>query len=528
MMSEYIDAPALKAWLSDDKEIALLDVRESGQYSDRHLFFAVPLPYSRFELHLSALLPNPHVRLVLYDDADGVAERAAARAGAARYENVHILRGGAAAWEVAGYTLYTGVNVPGKTFGELIEHVCDTPKVTADELQAMRDAGENFVLVDGRPFAEYEKLNVPGGICCPNGELALRIAELAPDPETQIIVTCAGRTRSIIGAQTLIDLGVPNRVAALENGTQGWFLAGLELERGASRRYRQEIKHADLGALRERARNLAQARGASFITPDQLAEWLGDVARTTYIFDVRTLEEFTADGLAGCAHAPGGQLVQATDHWVGVRHARLVLLDSEGVRAPVIASWLRQLGHEAYMLEGGIAALAGMKLPSAQAAISPEVKRVTSDKLAALMKQDCVRLIDVRPAMTYRQSHIEQAVWSIRPNIASATADNTRAVVLVADDPGIAALAAHDLGEAGIEVAGLLDGGPDDWKAAGLTMVATPGEPPDCRCIDFSFFTHERNQGNAEAARNYLAWEVGLVDQLDEQERGAFAIVPAP
>ena len=127
-----------------------------------------------------------------------------------------------------------------------------------------------MVLVDGRPFAEEEERNVPGGICCPNGELALRIAELAPDPETQIIVTCAGRTRSIIGAQTLIDLGVPNRVAALENGTQGWFLAGLELERGASRRYRQEIGDAGLSAVRKRTREFAQARGASFGSSAQL------------------------------------------------------------------------------------------------------------------------------------------------------------------------------------------------------------------------------------------------------------------
>ena len=528
-MSEYIDAPTLKTWLSQPQEIALLDVREFGQYGDRHLFFAVPLPYSSFELHLSALVPNRQVRLVLYDDADGVAERAAARAGTKGYENVYILRGGAAAWEAAGYTLYTGVNVPSKTFGELIEHVCDTPRITSEQLQAMRDARENFVLVDGRPFAEYEKLNVPGGICCPNGELALRIADIAPDPETQIIVNCAGRTRSIIGAQTLIDLGVPNQVAALENGTQGWFLAGLELERGASRRYPQEIRHADLEALRKRARDLAEVRGASFVTPAQLAEWLGDAGRTTFIFDVRTFEEFKTNGVAGTVHAPGGQLVQATDHWVGVRNAQLVLLDSEGVRAGVVASWLRQLGHEAYILEGGIAALAKMKLPApAPGAEIPELNSVTPGELAALIKQNGVTLIDVRPAMTYRQSHIAQAVWSIRPNIGSGVADTTRPAVLVADDPGIAALAAHDLDEAGLEVAGLLDGGLDDWKAAGLTMTATPDEPPDSGCIDFHFFTHDRNQGNAEAARQYLAWEVGLVDQLDEQERRVFQIVPAP
>ena len=82
-----------------------------------------------------------------------------------------------------------------------------------------------------------------------------------------------------------------------------------------------------------------------------------DTSRTTYLLDVRTPEEFAAHSVPGFAHAPGGQLIQATDQWVGARGARLVLADAEHVRAPVVAAWLRQLGHEAYVLEGGIAQL---------------------------------------------------------------------------------------------------------------------------------------------------------------------------
>jgi rhodanese-related sulfurtransferase len=71
------------------------------------------------------------------------------------------------------------------------------------------------------------------------------------------------------------------------------------------------------------------------------------------LLDVRTPEEFSAGSIPGAAHAPGGQLVQATDQWVAVRNARLVLIDGEGVRAPVVASWLKQLGCDVYVLEGG-------------------------------------------------------------------------------------------------------------------------------------------------------------------------------
>lgn len=236
-MATPIDARTVKAWLSDGGEIAFLDVREYGQYGEAHPFFVVSLPYSRFELGLAALVPNPAVRLVLCDDGDGVAERAAARTEALGYRNVHIMTGGAPAWQKAGYTLFAGVNVPSKTFGELVEHLRNTPRVTARELQAMREAKEDMIIVDGRTFAEFQRMSIPDGISCPNGELALRIGDIVPDPKTKIVVNCAGRTRSIIGAQTLIDFGVPNPVVALENGTQGWSLAGLQLEHGASRRY---------------------------------------------------------------------------------------------------------------------------------------------------------------------------------------------------------------------------------------------------------------------------------------------------
>lgn len=528
-MTAYIDAPTLKNWLSEPHELALLDVRELGQFAAGHLLFAVPLAYSRFEIGLPALVPNKNVTVVLCDEGNGIAERAAERAEAAGYENVNVLEGGIDAWAAAGYTLYEGINVPSKTFGELVEHELDTPRITAQDLQAMKEDDANFVIVDGRPFSEYERMNIPGGICCPNGELVLRIADLAPDPETQIVVNCAGRTRSIIGAQTLIDIGVPNKVVALENGTQGWFLAGFELESGATRRHSAQAERADMDALRERAQTLAQARGAATITAEQLAEWGEDEERTLYVFDIRTVEEFSDDGVPGTIHAPGGQLVQATDLWVGVRGARIVLVDDEGVRAYVIASWLRQLGHDAHVLEGGIAALEGVELPPLlQPRIAPSLNAIAPEALANALEREATQVIDVRPSMDYRDGHVDGAVWSIRPHLPLASADPSKTVTLVAQDLLVAELAASEISNGGLAVAGLLKGIPEDWRSAGLKVVATLAEPADADCIDHMFFTAERHKGNAEDARRYLAWETALVKQLDEQERGVFRITPAP
>src|SRR6516164_2090237 len=228
--SEIVPA-ALKHAFADGCEIAVLDVREQGEFADGHLFLAVPAPYSRFEAELLRLVPRKGTRIVLCDEGtSGRAQRARQRAEALGYQNVLVLKGGTSRWRDAGFQLFQGVNVPSKTFGEIVERACHTPGISASELEAMRKRGEPVLILDGRPFEEHRKMNIPGSICLPNGDLAYRIESILEDKSRPIVVHCAGRTRSIIGAQTLRNLGIENPVFALENGTQGWMLSGLALE----------------------------------------------------------------------------------------------------------------------------------------------------------------------------------------------------------------------------------------------------------------------------------------------------------
>ena len=387
---------------------------------------------------------------MLCDEGDGVAERAA-QARATLWDTATCMcsRAASRAGKRPGYTIYAGVNVPSKAFGELVELERHTPRVTADELQAMRESREDMVIVDGRTFAEFQKMNIPDGICCPNGELALRIRELVPDPKTKIVVNCAGRTRSIIGAQTLIDFGVPNPVVALENGTQGWFLAGLKLENGAQRRYGETGQAGHGCAERTGLRARPRARGGVRIRRAGQPVARG---RDTHPLSARCPDTGRVCGkpAPAFAHAPGGQLVQTTDHWIGTRGARIVLLDDELVRAPMTAQWLRQLGHEAYVLEGGVAAAKKIEAPRAPGGEIPPGARPDRGRRAREKAGRPKRAgLDLRPSMSYRKEHIDGAVWSIRPRVAT-DAKAASAIVLVADRPEIAALAALDLAEAGI------------------------------------------------------------------------------
>lgn len=519
-----INAPQLKALLHNGTEFALVDVREAGQFGESHLLFATPLPYSRLELDIGPLVPRKSAPVVLCDDGLlGVAELAAQRLQAMGYSDIAILAGGNQAWAAAGYALFAGVNVPSKTFGELVEHAYNTPRITAQELVRLRESGEDFVLLDGRPFNEYHKLTIPGSTCCPNAELPYRVAGMVRNPATKIIVNCAGRTRSIIGAQTLINFGIPNPVYALENGTQGWVLSGLELEHGATRKYPEKINASALPPLQDAARKLMERVAIKMVSAKDVDGWLKETDRTTYLLDVRTPEEFAAGTIPGAMHAPGGQLIQATDQWVGVRNARAVLIDDEGVRAPVVASWLKQLGCDVYVLEGGIRS--GLKGQPAAMPNLPALAAISAADLKHALDAGSCTVFDLDTSMNFRKSHIPGSRWSIRPHIAKAARSSKGMVVLVPDGKtDVAQLAAAELVTAGINEVKLLDGGLAAWGKAGYATEATPEVPPNAECIDYLFFVHDRHAGNHEAMKQYLAWETGLLAQLDAQDRKSFRV----
>jgi rhodanese-related sulfurtransferase len=517
-----VDAATLKEWLHDGEEIALFDVREHGQYGEAHLFYGVCVPYSRLEPEALRLAPRKSVRMVVYDqDGQAVAPAAARRLCALGYTDVHILRGGTQAWKAAGFALFAGVNLPSKTFGELVEQVCHTPRVTAAELAAMMERKDNVVVLDGRPLTEFRKMSIPTATCCPNGELALRVRKLVPDERTRIVVNCAGRTRSIIGAQTLINLGLRNPVFALQNGTQGWFLEDLPLEHGNTRQYGEPGGQDE---MREAAQALARRFDVAVVSAETVRSWAGERDRSLFLCDVRTPEEFAAGTLPGARHTPGGQLLQASDQYFGVRNARLVLFDADGIRALTVASWLRQMGHNASVLDRGLAS--GLSLPEPEVPALPLPPGIDAATLARQIAAGEVTAVDVRPSMQFRQSHIPGSRWSIRPRMAAMLANERRPVVLIADEKSIAACAALELQSPGV-MPRVLEGGMTAWREAGLPLQSSGSTPADAECIDFLFFVHDRHDGNKEAARQYLAWETGLIAQLDDRERASFRLMPS-
>jgi rhodanese-related sulfurtransferase len=331
------------------QEIALLDLRTEAAFATGHPLFAANLAVDRIALEAPVRLPRRDVPIVLYDAGEGLFAAAASELAVLGYTDISVLDGGLEGWRAAGYELFEDVNSYSKAFGELVEARRHTPSLPAEDVAALIEEKADITILDARRPSEYATMNIPGSASAPGAELVLRASAAAPDPDTTIIVNCAGRTRSIIGAQSLINAGVRNKVVALRNGTIGWTLAGQTLEHGADR----HAEPGDTETSRQSARAVAYRAGVRHVSPDDAAVLAADIDRTLYRFDVRAAEEYAAGHIPGFRHYPGGQLVQETDMAAPVRGARILLADDLGSRADMTASWLAQMGWEVLVLDGG-------------------------------------------------------------------------------------------------------------------------------------------------------------------------------
>jgi rhodanese-related sulfurtransferase len=344
-----VTPPQVRCALLLREEIAFLDLRREAAYATGHPLFAANMAADRITLEAETRLPRKDVPIVVYDAGEGLVPSATDRLMALGYTNIRHLDGGLEAWRMAGFELFQDVNSYAKAFGELVESRRHTPSLTADEVAALIAAKANIAILDVRRFDEYATMNIPGSISVPGAELVFRAGRAAPDPETTIIVNCAGRTRSIIGTQSLINAGVANKVVALRNGTIGWVLARQELEHGADRR-------GEIGAFegaKAKARDVAYRAGVRHVGMEEAIALEAQTHRTLYRFDVRACEDHAAGHILGFRHYPGGQLVQEIDMAAPVRGARILLTDDRGLRADMTASWLAQMGWETYVLDGG-------------------------------------------------------------------------------------------------------------------------------------------------------------------------------
>jgi rhodanese-related sulfurtransferase len=463
---------AVRSALRARTEIALLDVRQESRYAGGHPLFAASFPLGHLEAQAAERLPRRTVPVVVYGDGPDDAAAAARRLRELGYPDVSLLAGGLAGWTADGGELFEDVNAPSKAFGELVAAAAGTPLLPAGEVAALLRGTPPVIVVDARRFDEYATMSIPTAISVPGAELALRVRGLAPDPATTIVVNCAGRTRSIIGAQSLINAGLPNRVVALANGTIGWTLAGLDLDHGQARRAP--------GVSGETA---AQAEAAAWPVADlagvrRLDEGesptADDGTRTVYRFDVRTPQEYENGHRPGFQSAPGGQLVQETDWYAPVRGALIILAGDGGGRAALTGSWLAQMGWEVAVTAAGPAAppeAVSGALPEAASGALPEAV----------------------------SGALPEAVSGALPEAASGELPEAARVLALA-------------------------GGTQGWARSGRALASGRGELLS-PALDVYRRPYEGTGVDPAVMQAYLDWEYGLVAQLGRDGTHGFRVL---
>jgi len=518
-MNLKITPKTVKSWISDKKEVAFIDVREIGQHTNGHPFFSISIPYSLFEINIKILVPNKKTRVILIDNNDGISNLAYEAAHQMGYSNISIIEGGIEEWVSKGYKLFDGVNVPSKSFGELIEKHFHTPSITAMELDQKQKNNDNYIVIDGRPFEEYKKMSIPNSICCPNAELAYRVTSYVKDTNTEIIINCAGRTRSIIGAQTLIDFGIKNKVRALENGTQGWFLSDFILDHNKNEIINISPNDIELEALQHKILKSIKKHNIDLIDFPKAQKLILNENKSTFIFDVTNSNK----NKSKIRHVPGGQLVQATDKYIGVWNASLILVDDgDLIRAGTSAVWLKKMGYKVYILNEGSINTKKLKFKNE---VFFKDKKLNILKFESLINLKNVTLYDIRSSEDFMKLRIKKSIWLNRTNLRKEIIKKNHHVVIITDKIDKASLIVNDIEEKNLGcLISVYNWKEDEFKNHLDIIDNKPKLFSKKDCIDFNFHTHKRHKGNKNHAKQYLKWEVDLINKMDEQELLFFKI----
>lgn len=510
-------------------EIAVIDVREQHAYAEQLILLSANLPLQRLELSVATALPRLQTPIVIVDQHGELVEQAARRLRQLGYTDLSILDGGIQGWQAAGLPLYDGFNVRSKAFAEQIEHDLATPAISATELFARQARGDDILVLDSRPYEEYHHSTVPGALSVPGAELVRNVRDIAPDPSTTLVVSCGGRTRSIVGAQALISAGVPNPVLSLRNGTGGLRLDGIDLQYGATRAHAPPSRDA-LAWAEQAARQWDGQTSTTQLTAAHLERWQADSQRTLYMLDLREAPRYAAGHHPLARNVSGGQVLQAIDVHAPVWNARIVLIDDASlVRARQTAFWLAQLGS----FEVGIIAQAevpgasvpGTPLPAVRQALQAQIGVLDASQLAAALQADSERprptVIDLSLSPAYRKAHIPGSQWALRSQLPERLSQvgADQPWVLTCEDGRLSRVAAEYLVAERPELASrlfALAGGNRSWQAAGLPTEASQINGPEdvAHFIDVWTPPQQTIGDMLGAVKRYLNWEVDLLDQL--------------
>ena len=482
---------------------SLIDSRERRDYVAGHWFGSNNIPLSLFSTRLGYLFQEPDFPIHFLDWQDKASAEAVRQLKAIGFSNITIHNTQKPAMMGRGFV--KGEYVWSKAFGEVVAHEIDLPEVTPEQyLTDYQDAQ----LFDVRPTAEYQDFTLPKSQSLPNSLLLANVQALK-DTGKMSLLHCAGRTRSIICAFTLMALGFDGPFAVFRGGTQAWQLDGYEREHDANRLFAADHEASDVVANFLRRWQIP----ATQIKADGLGAFVAD-HKTELLFDVSD-DGATGQPLAhGVIKISGTNLIQQTDRSIARYHVPVVLFDQgSGSRAAFAAFWLRCMGFSVTMayLDAPIAAFQTITNTVTNNIASNDASSVTPFAATQLdiWQKDKIALYDFRPSKAFISGHIANSHWqSIGATLGRTPAD--KPIAIIADNSKQGCMIADCLIRHGWQIAGVYFWHDADFDTATLANAGL--DLP----LDESALFARRHHGVLQDAHDYLAWEEDLPSEIDE------------
>ena len=519
MASRAVTIDELVALLAAEHPPVLLDVRDLIECERGHIPGATILPRRRIEFRIEALVRDRATPLVLVDGGDDIAagerdpraQLAAATLVALGYRDVAALDGGVAAWRHAGLPTISGAQVSSKAFGRRIGDLERVPMIDVETLRQWQLKGRRVALCDVRGAAEHTEGCIPGAVSLPGFEVVSHALDMGAESDA-IVLCSSARTRSLVVARTLIDLGLSD-VMALDGGTLAWSLAGHEFEQGSRRRRvtpsNPGRQFAELGSAR-----LAKHFGVEAIEAAELAALMYATSGNFSAFDLRNLGSHVVAHLPRSVSVASDVLIVRHEELIALRDAPVVLIDDDAVRALLTGVWLRRLGlSRVRTLAGGFAAWASTGRPASTVAEMPLGWNDASAVAPGLGVDDVSRwlaayapahVLHVDTSASYRRGHLPGAAWLPRgwleTRIAAVAPSLDEPLLLTCNDGAQAAFAAAALRQRGYAHVAWLQGGTRIWAASGRAL-----ERSALPALDDELLPPARR--DAQAMRDYLDWE---------------------
>lgn len=479
------------------KPFALIDCRERRDYVAGHWFGSTNIPLSLFSNRLRFLFKTPDFPVHFLDWQDAASSEAMHQLVAFGFTDITCHKTEKPSEMGRGFV--KGEYVWSKAFGEVVAHQIDLPEITPQQYLADYQDAQLF---DVRPTAEYQDFTLPNSQSLPNSLLLANVAALKGTGKMSLL-HCAGRTRSIIGAFTLMASGYDGPFAVFRGGTQAWQLDGHEREHNANRLFAADHEATDAVAGFLRRWQIPSAR----VAQDAIAAYAHE-NQSGLLFDVSD-DAATGQPLAhGIIKISGTNLIQQTDRSIARYHVPVTLFDQgSGSRAAFAAFWLRAMGFIV-----NIVYLDAPLEPTEATHPAISHKGTMHDVVATAgldqWQKDGVPLYDFRPSPAFNSGHIANSQWQ---NISAILGQKPAAtsVAIIAACTITGSIICDCLERHGWQIAGLYiwDDGDNEPK----TMATGGLELP----LDESALFAGRHHGVLADARDYLAWEEDLPAEID-------------